>query len=596
MRVLSLASFRVLLSLWLVVSASVAWAHEIPRRVGVQAYVRADGRLVRVLVRVPMDAMRDVEFPQRGGVLLDIARADSTLRDAAKLWVFDALTLEANGRLLTNARIAAVRASLPSDRAFESYESANATVYGARLADSIDVPTQQAMLDVAIEVPLPDALSSAANGAPRLAIALRVANLGVRTTTVLRLVTNEGAVRAFVYDGDAGLVQLEPAWWHAAVRFVREGMLHLFGGLDHLLFLLCLVLPVRRIRALVGVVTAFTLAHSITLAASAVGFAPDAAWFPPLVEVLIAASIVYMAIENVIGAKLEHRWLVAFGFGLIHGFGFSFALRDALQFAGPHLITALAAFNIGIEIAQLVVVAIAAPLLAWAFARLVPERAGVIVGSVLVGHSAWHWMTDRFELLQRYPFSWPAFDAVFAVGAMRLGIVALVVVGVAWGVSGVMRKLARGAPAVPIAMLMVAMLITLPSRVRAQAYPKTTMGGVYTADQAVKGKEVFQGTCSGCHTVASHSGPVFAARWMGKPLSEFYDYVSRLMPKSAPGTLSEDEYVWVTAYVLKLNGFPPSKRELTPELSILKTIRIDTTLAGAARAGGDTRSHVDRHF
>ena len=84
-----------------------------------------------------------------------------------------------------------------------------------------------------------------------------------------------------------------------------------------MLFLACLVIPFRRFRALVPIVTAFTAAHSITLIASAYDLAPDALWFPPLVETLIAASIVYMALENIVGAEtLQQRWLIAFGFGL----------------------------------------------------------------------------------------------------------------------------------------------------------------------------------------------------------------------------------------------------------------------------------------
>ena len=110
--------------------------------------------------------------------------------------------------------------------------------------------------------------------------------------------------------------------------------------------------PIRAMRPLVGVVTAFTIAHSITLVASALGFAPTALWFPPLVEVLIAGSIVYLALENIVGARVPHRWMIAFAFGLVHGFGFSTALREQLQFAGSHLLTSLAAFNVGVELAQ----------------------------------------------------------------------------------------------------------------------------------------------------------------------------------------------------------------------------------------------------
>src|SRR4030095_5610955 len=99
------------------------------------------------------------------------------------------------------------------------------------------------------------------------------------------------------------------------------------------LFLFCLVIPLRRLRPLVSVITAFTLAHSITLIGSALGLAPSALWFPPLIEALIALSIVYMAFENIVGARFQRRWIIAFAFGLVHGFGFAFALRESMQFA-----------------------------------------------------------------------------------------------------------------------------------------------------------------------------------------------------------------------------------------------------------------------
>jgi mono/diheme cytochrome c family protein len=328
------------------------------------------------------------------------------------------------------------------------------------------------------------------------------------------------------------------------------------------------------------------------------GFAPDALWFPPLVEVLIAVSIVYMAVENIIGAKLERRWMVAFGFGLVHGFGFSYALREQLQFAGAHLLTALAAFNIGIELAQLLLVALAVPVLSWCFNRVVSERVGSVIISVLVAHTAWHWMTARFEALQDYRLTVPAFDVALAVSALRLAMGLLVVGAAAWALSGLMARLST--TRTPRSTLLLACAIALsavslvPRQAEAQGRVRTTMAGVYTADQATKGKEVFQGTCSGCHTVASHSGELFAARWMGKSLNDFYDYVSRLMPKSAPGTLSEDEYVWVTAYVLKLNGMPASSRELSAEPALLKAIRIDSMQVSAGGRSGGANPHGAR--
>ncbi len=160
-----------------------------------------------------------------------------------------------------------------------------------------------------------------------------------------------------------------------------SGFWHILEGTDHLLFLACLVIPFRRLRPLVVIVTSFTIAHSITLIASAFGFAPDGLWFPPLIETLIAITIVAMAIENIVyaalgkSAALSRRWIVAFAFGLVHGFGFSFALRETLQFAGDHLLTSLLSFNVGVEIGQLVVLLVLIPALGLLFRRVVAGTA-----------------------------------------------------------------------------------------------------------------------------------------------------------------------------------------------------------------------------
>src|SRR6185503_575545 len=122
-------------------------------------------------------------------------------------------------------------------------------------------------------------------------------------------------------------------------------------------------------------------------------------WFPPLIEVLIALSIVYMALENIVGAKLERRWMMAFGFGLVHGFGFSFALWESLQFACSHLAASLVAFNIEVELGQIFVLALIIPVLAYVFTHVVAERMGTIILSAFVAHTAWHWMLERWTVL-----------------------------------------------------------------------------------------------------------------------------------------------------------------------------------------------------
>ena len=245
---------------------------------------------------------------------------------------------------------------------------------------------------------------------------------------MLRFQPPGGAERAFDVHGDPGIVQLDPRWHQAALRFVKDGYFHILDGIDHLLFLFGLVIPFRRIRSLIVVVTSFTIAHSVTLIASAYDLAPDSLWFPPLVETLIAVSIVYMAFENIVTAArpqstdpavsrraLERRWAVAFGFGLIHGFGFSFALRDSLQFAGSHLLTSLLSFNVGVELGQVLVLAILVPVLNLLFRFVVDERIGTILLSALVAHTGWHWAIERGNGSARFP--WPQFDTAMMLTA-----------------------------------------------------------------------------------------------------------------------------------------------------------------------------------
>lgn len=409
-------------------------AHEIPADVTVLAFVRPEGSLLRVLVRVPLESMRDVEFPTRGPGYLEIEAARPLLREAVQLWIADYVELYEGDTRLGEGRIAATRISLPSDRSFGSYEDALAHVSGAALPAGTDLIWQQALLDVLLEYPITSDRS-------RFSMRAGLAHLGVRTMTVLRFLPPGGAERVYQYVGDPGLVRLDPRWHQAALRFVRLGFLHILDGLDHLLFVLCLVIPFRRIRPLVAIVTSFTVAHSITLIASATGLAPGALWFPALIEMLIAASIVWMALENIVGARLQRRWLFAFGFGLVHGFGFSFVLRDTLQFAGSHLATSLFAFNVGVELGQIFVLLLTIPALEWLLRKAVAEKVGTIILSALVAHTAWHWLTARLAVLRQFEFRWPAANAMLLASLMRGLMLLLTVVGAAWLMYGLIGRI-----------------------------------------------------------------------------------------------------------------------------------------------------------
>jgi uncharacterized membrane-anchored protein YitT (DUF2179 family) len=237
------------------------------------------------------------------------------------------------------------------------------------------------------------------------------------------------------------MVLLDPRLYQAALQFVRLGFFHILDGTDHLLFLFCLVIPLRRLWALVPVVTAFTAAHSITLIASAYGLGPSGLWFPPLIEALIAASIVWMALENIIETgSSRHRWMVAFGFGLIHGFGFSFALRETLQFAGTHLLTSLLSFNVGVELGQLLVLALMIPVLSLLFRYVVAERMGTITLSALVAHTGWHWMMERWDRFRQFRFAWPDWTAQTLASLTGWFTFGLLIAAFFWLFSGSLRS------------------------------------------------------------------------------------------------------------------------------------------------------------
>src|SRR5439155_11043213 len=224
-----------------------------PNDITVQAFVRPAGDRLQLLVRVPLPALRDINFPERGQGYLDLARTNELLHDAATLWISDAIELYEDDARMGRPRVVETRLSLPSDRAFTSWETALGHLTGAALPENTNIVWNQAMLDVLFEYSIRADHS-------RFSIHPGLARLGLRVVTVLRFVTPGGSVRAFEFTGDPGLVRLDPRWHQAAFRFIELGFFHILDGTDHLLFLLCLVIPFRRLGALIPVVTSFTVA------------------------------------------------------------------------------------------------------------------------------------------------------------------------------------------------------------------------------------------------------------------------------------------------------------------------------------------------
>jgi HupE / UreJ protein len=223
----------------------------------------------------------------------------------------------------------------------------------------------------------------------------------------------DAQAQALVFGNESGEQQLAlkpPGPWETLRQYIVDGVWHIWIGYDHILFLLALLLPsvlVRRegqwspapriagaAKEVVKVVTAFTLAHSITLSLAALGVVS----LPSrLVESAIAASVIVAALSNLFSAfesKRSKRWMMAFAFGLLHGFGFASVLAD-LGLPKNALVLALVGFNVGVELGQLTIVAVFLPLAFWLRGTAF-YRVGVLKGgSLIVALLATWWLAQR---------------------------------------------------------------------------------------------------------------------------------------------------------------------------------------------------------
>jgi hydrogenase/urease accessory protein HupE len=196
---------------------------------------------------------------------------------------------------------------------------------------------------------------------------------------------------AFSFEADATRGEAAPA--RGLWAFLRMGVEHILTGYDHLLFLVGLLLVGRPARALVAAITAFTLAHSITLALAALDVWAPA---PTIVEPLIALSIAYVGIENWFVTDAKGRWRVTLVFGLVHGFGFAGALR-AIAVPRSQVPLALFGFNLGVELGQLAVLAVLLPLVLWARESTVWQRAGMRACTAAVAGAGLVWFFVRLH-------------------------------------------------------------------------------------------------------------------------------------------------------------------------------------------------------
>ncbi|HEY6403235.1 MAG TPA: HupE/UreJ family protein, partial [Blastocatellia bacterium] len=197
------------------------------------------------------------------------------------------------------------------------------------------------------------------------------------------------------FELDLAALQISQSRPHAFWGFFPLGIEHILLGFDHLAFLFALLIAGGTMREAAKIITSFTVAHSITLALATL----EAIIIPAnVVEPLIAASIIYVGLENILRRRIERRWILTFAFGLIHGFGFASALRDLGVGAGVKAVAPLLSFNFGVEIGQVAIAALVLPLI-WKLRRH-PRFAirYVPACSVMVALAGVYWLIERTVL------------------------------------------------------------------------------------------------------------------------------------------------------------------------------------------------------
>jgi len=368
------------------------WANgaDLPPQIVVQGFVKQENDRIRLVVRVPLVLLSTFGFPKRGPGYLDLANIDDKLQVAASA-TGQQIKLALGGMPLVPAD-AKGRLSRLSDRSFRQYETALAHFDEPPLPLDTDLFWNQGFFDARFEYPAP-----AASGT--LAVRIDIApELGNRLKVRLQYLPVGDEARTYEISGAAGWISLDPKWHEAAWLFMKAGFVQPFT-IDRFVFLACLVAPFRRLRSLLAFVVMFAATQATTLTAVARGTVESSLWLPAVVASALAAASIGLAVGNLAAPSLRRRWFIGAVIGSLGGFGLGHVLAELLQFAGGHPLPSLISFNTGLalgEIAALLIVFIALRLL---FRSVLGPMLGVVVLSAVLGHVAWHWMTDGNQAL-----------------------------------------------------------------------------------------------------------------------------------------------------------------------------------------------------
>jgi HupE / UreJ protein len=398
----------------------------LPEDVIVKAIAKQNPGRVDLLVRVPLAAVKDIQFPTRGETgYLNLDALKSMLPGAAKYWIAGCFEVQEDGVADHAPEILQTRVSANSDQSFSSYQEALAHFNAAGLPPGTDVSPDQVWFDIHFSY-------ATRSDHPVIALRTKLADLGVRVATDLKYAGLDGESRDFSFEGDPGLIYLNARPLDAAKQFVQSGFRSILTSTDYLLFLLCLALPLRGYRDVFPAVAAFAFTLSVTLLVCAFGMTPDAVWLRPLVETLSAVLILLVAFANIIGGVTpRRRTLFALSSGFIYGFICLFVFSSKVQFGGSHPAISAFSFDIGAVFAVTILVALLVAVSSWMFKFARAVRVEMIIVSALAADTAWGWLAERWGRLKMIPLH-VVFDASLLALALRCLSILVLFGGLLW--------------------------------------------------------------------------------------------------------------------------------------------------------------------
>lgn len=420
---------------------TIAAERQIPTAVNIRAFTAEQDGQLEVLVRMPLGAVKNVQFPVRGdSEILDLAQLQTMLSGIAEHWVATNVEIRDRGLVLSRPAVVATRLSIISDPSFNSFASAQTRFAAPELATDEEVLWQQLWLDVRLRYPLE-------GEAHVLDLEPHVAQLGVNVTTRLTIVGRDGE-RVVTFEGDPGAIVLFPRWRDTATAFIAKGVRAVIGVADIALFVLCLALPFRRYRDVAPAAGAFVIVSVVSMLALRTGLVTLDLWWRTAFDLFAALLLLLLAAANVVNRVTPRRRAL---FALIAGlvFGVLTALRfdAALQYAGDNTSIATVTYALGFALTVIALIAIAIPVLKFLFSFGRAETLERIIVAALAADTAWGWIVERGVLLRRIPLSAPLAES--PISTLLIGVLVVAVLAcVLWSVDRWLKSLGFTEPSI----------------------------------------------------------------------------------------------------------------------------------------------------